>query len=655
MTLSAILSQQPRHPVYPAVTEAEARALPPAVVLQLLEGRARQIALEDPESGDPYRHGWEPGVWDLLDWEIARLRCELPGTVLEVLLLGGNRASKTDYCAKRIMQMIAGERRKIAGLLHLDETASRAVQQSRIYRYLPAEFKTDSGKLKKDRTAKLSYNQITGFTDNAFSLPNASGCYFKFYGPAAEKSSVEGFEFDAAWSDEMVPEDWIETMYYRLLTRAQKADGEILLKLQAALRRKEADPALKFPRELLPALLQGVHLISFTPLQGFTAAVARFLRKAVTIRTEPSDLLTITDGDGQTVPRPIPRVRRCSAPHRLVVNFYSSDNPHGVNWPKMREALRNEPERRILERAYGEPTQAHDVRFPLFSRASHVRPMSMLPAEGTWYHIVDPCPGRNYCMLWAIVPPQLQAFAAREWPQQNQYIPGIGMPGEWTLQSTGRRKDGDRGPAQKPFGFGIGTYKREIARIERELFRLQWAAMSPAQQRAWRDRHGFEKDARIRPYIRIIDSRGGAAPSLSYDSPVTLIEMFEQWTPNEQGLVDHADKDLGPLLFTPSSRSLTGEGGSTEINDGVELVNNLLEYDPTRATPGEGGRMVFHGRAPQLYIGEDLECTITAMEMWTGADGQKGACKDKVDLIRYLSQHGLEYVPEVRRSTGGYF
>jgi hypothetical protein len=190
--------------------------------------------------------------------------------------------------------------------------------------------------------------------------------------------------------------------------------------------------------------------------------------------------------------------------------------------------------------------------------------------------------------------------------------------------------------------------------VERALFTAQWQSMSEPQRRAWRERHGSERGARIAPAIRIIDSRGGAAPSLAYDAPVTIIEKMEEWTPTEEGVIDHAQKDLAPLIFTPSSRSLTTEGGTGEINDGVELVNDLLYYDATRATES-AGIMEFHGQPPRLYFSADVEWLITAMEMWTGADGGKGACKDQVDLVRYLAQHGLQFIPENQRRSGGYF
>jgi len=47
---------------------------------------------------------------------------------------------------------------------------------------------------------------------------------------------------------------------------------------------------------------------------------------------------------------------------------------------------------------------------------------------------------------------------------------------------------------------------------------------------------------------------------------------------------------------------------------------------------------------PNLYICEDCRNIIFALNTWTGNDGQKGACKDPVDVVRYYFLKKLEYV-----------
>lgn len=627
--LTLALEAQPDHPVYPRLTREQLATLPPATVLTLLEGRARQIRNE---KEDPYRYGHEPEFWDVMDWAVAERRVERPAQVLEVLILGGNRAAKTEFAAKRMTMGIVGNKEWECLMLHADEPASRAVQQKRIWKYLPPEWKPSSGKAKKTITTKLNYNELSGFTENAFALSNSSHGRFKFY--SADVTSLEGMEFDSAWSDELIPLNWVDAVEFRLLTRAEHT-RRLALELRPLLRLKAEDPSLKFPRDLLARLYQGVHLITFTPILGFTPTCGRFLTGARTIREVEAELLPYTAPDGTTGFRKVPRLQIGKEGNRLIGYFHTYDNKYGGNWDGMKAKLANATERKIKERAYGVPEAAFDTRFPLFGIASHVRPEKHTPRDATWYHIVDPCPGRNFSMIWVAVNPLGEAFIAREWPQEDDYIPGIGSPGPWAVPSTGTRKDGDRGPAQKPFGFGIKSYKREMARVERELYRLIHPDAGPNSK------------GRIKVWQRIMDSRGGAAPTLAHESPITLIDLFADTDPDD-------DQDEA-FDFQPSSKSLTGEGGNGGIMDGVEMVNDLLYYDEAAATLDPAGvAMTFQGQAPRLYVCERCTNTINALSTWTGADGQKGACKDFADLPRYFAQAGPEYVPEeARRARGG--
>ncbi len=622
MNLQAVIDAQPEHPVYPKVTAELLAGRPVEVGLQLLEGRARMLKAE---AEDPFRYGHEPEFWDVVDWEVARMRMAQPGVVLEILIMGGNRAAKTEFAAKRSVAGLALNAGWLACLLHADEGSSRAVQQKRVWKYLPPEWKPDSGKARKTKVQKMNYNELSGFTENAFALSNGSQCIFKFY--SADVTAVEGLEFDGAWSDELIPLNWMEAMEYRLLTRAQKTEETAVL-CRGLLSRKEKGELVKFPSEYLGRLYQGVHIVTFTPIQGYTATVDRFANGATTIWEVPAELLPIFDGAGNlTGHEMVPRVQRCKSATRAIFYFHTYDNAFGGNWQGMKAKLANEPKTKVKERAYGIPAKAYDTRFPLFSKESHVRPASWLPREATWYHICDPCPGRNFSMIWVAVNVHGQCFVAREWPQPDDYIPGVGNPGMWAEPCPKGRKDGRKADAQDPFGFGIETYKREIARVERELFRQIHPEVHP------------EHRGRIPVYRRIIDSRGGAAPSLAHSSPVTPIDLFDE-DGNPPG---EPHGDLGPIAFEPSSRSLTGEQGSTTINDGVELVNDLLYYDAEKSELRDGLR-TFRGVAPRLYVCNRCENTIYALSTWTGADGQKGACKDFVDLVRYLAQAGPEWV-----------
>jgi hypothetical protein len=103
----------------------------------------------------------------------------------------------------------------------------------------------------------------------------------------------------------------------------------------------------------------------------------------------------------------------------------------------------------------------------------HVKHARALPRKGTWYHIVDPCNGRNWFMLWVLVDPTNTAWIAYEWPPVKDYVEGVGAMGPWVIDSKGNKLDGDEGPAQKPLGWGCERYRDEIHRIEEKLWLMQ--------------------------------------------------------------------------------------------------------------------------------------------------------------------------------------
>ena len=62
-----------------------------------------RIALEEQ---DPYRYGYVIPIWSTADQQFAALREEFPEGVTELLILGGNRASKSRYLARRAVQIM---------------------------------------------------------------------------------------------------------------------------------------------------------------------------------------------------------------------------------------------------------------------------------------------------------------------------------------------------------------------------------------------------------------------------------------------------------------------------------------------------------------------------------------------------------------------
>lgn len=205
------------------------------------------------EKSDPLRYGYEPKGWARADRERARLRDKFPVGVIEEWNLGGNRAGKSERAAKRIVQLLIEKEGARVWCLQSTEASSIENQQSLIYKYLPPEYKTESGKLRQGTTTKINYSISGGFTENKLVLPNGAVCVFKFY--SMDVRSVEGAELDCAWADELVTPDWLEALRYRLLTR------------------------------------NGILHVTFTPVAGFTASVGSILNGAVTIEETDAELL----------------------------------------------------------------------------------------------------------------------------------------------------------------------------------------------------------------------------------------------------------------------------------------------------------------------------------------------------------------------------
>ncbi len=624
--LQSIVDAQPDHPVYPKLrVELSAQAgmvrvvvgeqvleMPVPQAAAMLEGRQRAIRLEEE---DPFRHGYEPPFWAAVDWAVCELVCR-PGNenaVLEILIQGGNRAGKTDYAAKRFIETLVLNDRWLCWAFHADQAASRSVQQRRSWHYLPPEHKPATGKLRKGVRQRMNYNQESGFTENMFSLSNGSASHYKFY--SAEVKALEGDEPDFCWSDEEIPEEWVEAIGVRLITKAGKRQP-FLAALRAELAKRQKDAGHVLPRLLRAQMWRGCHLITFTPISGLTPTVRRFTKGATPLVTVPAELLPIRDAAGAVLGHEhVPRVARCAQPTRLAVYFHTYDNLHGGNYPGMKAACQGKTASWIKIRVYGVTDAAKDGRFPQFSREIHVRPKGALPKDGTWYHVVDPCNGRNWFMIWALVSPLGQVLVAREWPQPDDYVEGIGVMGEWAVPSVGKRLDGDRGPAQASLGWGIKRYCQEIERIERELYRAQ---------------HGPGKEGKIEPFVRIIDSRAGNTPTLAASETLTLIDLL-------------ADEHLD---FEPAGMLVAAEGQSRRntINEGIDLLNDWLAYDAAAVvTLPDGTKRPDPLKAPTLYLSESCGNCINALETWTGLDGPDGACKDPIDVLRYLRISDPQY------------
>lgn len=336
-----------------------------------------------------------------------------------------------------------------------------------------------------------------------------------------------------------------------------------------------------------------------------------------------------------------------------IVYFHITDNPYfGYDGAMARtreggiplfgkdrfyRAYRGATEAKIKSRVYGILQAGSAQQFPKFNDLWHVVEPGQVPAEGSNYHVVDPCPGRNWFMVWIRIDNKGRWFVYREWPStghKGSYIPGIGDPGPWALP--GQPADGVRGSAQQPFGFGLDRYMREILRNEgapdaqEEAPReektggeILWGPRpkNPLGKARGPQRTADPTDGREKILERWMDSRYGNSPTQTKEGSTTLIEQMD---------------DLGMQFLAASGK---------EIDEGTGLVNDLLDYDP-EVDRGKYSPLLARANEPKLFVSRNCPNVIYALREWTGKDKQHGACKDPADTLRYAALAGLEYIGE---------
>ena len=69
----------------------------------------------------------------------------------------------------------------------------------------------------------------------------------------------------------------------------------------------------------------------------------------------------------------------------------------------------------------------------------------------------------------------------------------------------------------------------------------------------------------------------------------------------------------------------------------MAAINSLLDYDrgePVTALVNE----------PHLFVSRSCQNVIWAMQNYTGHDGEKAACKDPIDCLRYMATADLQHM-----------
>lgn len=621
----------------------EARALECLLAL-----RSRVIA---DARADPLEWGYEPDIWQvawaLLDvpftgiaflWRLrglygaaepdpwGRFRREMraalgfPAPVRDLLVMGANRSGKTDFAAKTLMRLASkGPGRQLMFFLAQQMSLSAETVQPRLWRYFPPANKTKH--LGEDWY--VHYKDLKGFTDAAFQLPNRTKVLGKFYSQNPADALV-GSEADFAWADELVPQEWVDELGRRLASR------------------------------------RGKLLLTFTPIEGWTPVVKRFLEGAEYVRRIPAYLLP-RDGGG---PEPwsacglaraawdalaeavrAGREAECPVPASVPENCLAWLSPPAAGAPAagswgVADDGRAEWRRadgRVFEAAprvarcrdanmaaiwfetmdnpYSGPSELisreaasapERVRTILYGVAVKSR-SAVFAAFDEGVHVVDdaavPARGANYCLLDPAGRRNDALIWVRSTPEADYVYRE--WPGSYEIPGVGvpepwAVESGKGRAGDGKLAGGAESFGFGFRRMKAEIARLEgWPCFTSVDAPEDEVLEWSEDGAAEPIEERFMDSRPAAARRMENDGEVTLLD---QW--NRMGGWDW--------------RTTPGDS----IDEGVGMVQEAL-----------GSR--------RLFVARSCGNVVFALANWTGADGAKGACKDWIDLLRYFYRLGL--------------
>jgi hypothetical protein len=579
----------------------------------------------------------DPTVWE-------RLPAEFQTYLL--ILLGGNRAAKSEICAFLTVEsaLQIPECTIVCGAESLP--SSRATQQALIYKYLPKAVKMLNGKHDPKGVYKVKYSVAGGFTEELLVLPNGSAIHFRTWNQAP--ADIEGWFLGSKrgravgfWADEDAPSEWI-----RVGKRRCNYSGSLAL-------------------------------WSFTPINGMTPAIKEYVSEALTLIDRPAELL---DPTRIHVPgcRPgtMPYLQQSRATNTLVLYFFSQFNPFGTErettdettgarvkisesfYEGVKREVAGSNSKKIQAWTYGYTEDVAGRKFKGYSAVNVVK-VENLPSTGTLYQFTDPHGSRPYASLWVLVAPGNELYFVREFPDEPRF-------GEWavptkraTSEDTRKGWDGDPGPAQRPLGWGVAEYKKEWLDLERvrvpgEI--AQWLAAHPELERPGsneelvrsRTRYPWHRslilnaadagpdldNIRESIYARHMDARFCNTTYAGNQGTTCLKWEFEKEQKRADGTVLSA-----PMFITPAS--------GKDLEHGFALVTDLLSWD--REQP-----FIPHVNAPRIFVSEECTQLRWMFENYTGLAGEAGACKEWADLVRHAAEAELQYIrPGVVQVRGG--
>ena len=398
---------------------------------ELREHVAARLRIEEAAKVDPVTFGWTLPSWQsvMANWPNYNKHC----------ILGGNRAGKTSFAARLIVDAAIRIPEAKIRCWHVNEEKSIAEQQALVWDSLPARFK-EMGR-KKGVNFSIQYSQKNGFTGSKLILPPLPGyskgseIQFNFYQQYRNDAQIaEGWSSHLIWCDEECPQKLFETLQYRIVD------------------------------------LNGRILLTFTTLNGWTPLVADICARKKVLSKRYSKLLD------KEIPYEEESLSRAGM--RLYY-FWTEDNPF-IPTKQFLSDLKTRPVEEKLARAHGIPTKAATSKFPKFDESVHIlekMPWQEDPDDRksyTRYMVVDPAGNKPWFIIWAAIDAANKVFIYREWPDESY--------GMWAEPA--ETPEGKPGQAQKPLGYGIDDYVEVMQEVEQndEIFeRLIDPRMSQAK------------------------------------------------------------------------------------------------------------------------------------------------------------------------------
>lgn len=641
-----IHAAQTEHPVVEALTLEELAALGEEEAYAAV--RARQVAMVEMEQ-KPLSNCWVPPDWWLFLHELCKKRLEQPGAVLEVFVSGGIRAGKSFIVAwLTVCHWLYTLKCFLFCLAETEET-SKDLQQAPIEFFLPPEVLGERGSVRQKKYEKMKFSG-GAFTGGAFerhldvvdetgrTVKGGGKVRFRYFTQSVKR--YRGFSLTFAWSDEAVPVDHVDAVAERLASRAadtrQTWHIAKMQQLEPQLRAlAEGKPGAVRPHpSLLGALMHGVHMISYTPEEGYTPTVRRFAQGCVKPDRFMVTAPELVGKPGVKDPR-VPKLAYPPEPSRLLCYLHTAANRVVNAYPELSRKHRDSDERTIRIKLYGDAEASEETLFHAFTD-QHIVRMEDVPRNGALYEVTDGAPAKPYSIAWFLVDSVGRHWQVQEWPCPKIPIEGR-LPGMWAVPSKGSKLNGDPGTAQKlRLPWGRKHWLHLIWSMRQRLLKRFAETGEPFKGRTikrnliWNEEPDMTLMGEFAlPEKSLFDSRFGSAPTSDHGEIKPLLE----WYYDEENAID----------FDPSS--------GVRLDEGDQLIQQALS---TRVLG-----------LPGLMVVDECENAIFTFRTYSNAPDldrpptKDEACKESRDKWAYYLLSGPEFIDIHRKreawEAGGSF